>query len=82
MTCDYIEPLADLAGGGRRVIVYDQLGCGRSSRPDDASLWTLDLFVEQVDAVRDALGLDRIHLFGSSWGGELRRLTVTSSGRG
>lgn len=68
---DCIEPLGELAEQGRRVIFYDQLGCGRSDRPHDPSLWTVDLFLEELAAVRDALSLDRIHLFGLSWGGML-----------
>jgi len=39
---DYIENLADLASDTRRVILYDQLGCGRSDKPDDTSLWRVD----------------------------------------
>jgi proline-specific peptidase len=70
-THDYLEPLEGMARTGRRTIFYDQLGCGRSDLPDDPSLWTVELFVDEVGAVRDALGLDRIHLFGSSWGGML-----------
>ena len=53
------------------MIFYDQLGCGRSDRPDDPSLWTVERFVEELAQVRAALGLDRLHLFGSSWGGML-----------
>ena len=70
MSHDYIASLGDLADE-RRVIFYDQLGCGRSDRPDDASLWTLDRSVAEVAAVREALGLERMHLFGNSWGGWL-----------
>jgi proline iminopeptidase len=66
----YLEPLEALADR-RQVIFYDQLGCGRSDRPEDPSLWTVDRFVEEVARVRSALGLDRLHLFGSSWGGML-----------
>ena len=69
-THNYLEPLEAL-GDRRQVILYDQLGCGRSDQPDDTSLWTVDRFVEEVAAVRAALGLDRMHLFGSSWGGML-----------
>ena len=69
-THNYLEPLEAL-GDRRQVILYDQLGCGRSDAPDDTSLWTVDRFVEEVAAVRSALGLDRMHLFGSSWGGML-----------
>jgi pimeloyl-ACP methyl ester carboxylesterase len=36
---DYLEDLARLADGGRPVVFYDQLGCGRSDHPDDPSLW-------------------------------------------
>jgi proline-specific peptidase len=68
---DYLEPLEAVAGTGRRAIFYDQLGCGRSDQPSDPSMWTVELFVDEVGAVRDALGLDRVHLFGSSWGGML-----------
>jgi len=70
MSHDYIASLGDLADE-RRVIFYDQLGCGRSDRPDDASLWTLDRSVAEVAAVREELGLERMHLFGNSWGGWL-----------
>ena len=66
----YLEPLEALAEH-RRVIFYDQLGCGRSDRPDDLSLWTVDRFVEELAQVREALRFDRLHLFGSSWGGML-----------
>jgi proline-specific peptidase len=69
---DYLESLDAMADTGRRVIYYDQLGCGRSaigeSRPD---LWTIALYVEEIDVVRRALGLERIHLLGQSWGGML-----------
>ena len=90
MPHDYLEPLADLAAS-RPVIFYDQLGCGRSDRPADDSLWTADRFVEELAVVRAALGLGRLHLFGNSWGGwlalqytldrrpQLESLTLSSS---
>lgn len=68
---DYLESLAAMAEGGRRVIFYDQLGCGNSDQPDDPSLWNVQLYVEEIDVVRRALGLDRMHLLGQSWGGML-----------
>lgn len=67
----YIEPVGALAATGRRVIFYDQIGCGNSWIEKPADFWTVDLFVRELQAVRDALGLDRVHLFGSSWGGML-----------
>jgi proline-specific peptidase len=60
-----------LASETRLVILYDQLGCGRSDQPDDTSLWRVERFVEEVGIVRRALGLERIHLLGQSWGGML-----------
>jgi len=67
---DYLEPLADLAAD-RPVVFYDQLGCGRSDKPDNPALWTVDRFVAEVEAVRRALNLNQFHLYGHSWGGWL-----------
>ena len=67
---DYLQPLQDLADE-RPVIFYDQLGCGRSDKPDERGRWKIGRFVAEVDIVRKALGLDRIHLLGQSWGGWL-----------
>ncbi len=67
----YFQPLEQLAEEGRRLVVYDQLGCGNSDRPDDPDLWTVELFVDELRTVREALGLDRIHLLGTSWGSML-----------
>jgi L-proline amide hydrolase len=69
-THDYLESLEAIAETGRRAIFYDQLGCGKSDRADE-SLWTVETYVEEVGAVRDELALDRVHVFGHSWGGML-----------
>jgi proline iminopeptidase len=52
---------------------YDQLGSFRSDQPDDPSLWDLDRFVDEVEQVRRALGLNagNFVLLGQSWGGLL-----------
>src|SRR5262249_46200424 len=52
---------------------YDQLGSAFSDQPDDASLWDLPRFVEEVEQVRTALKLDagNFYLLGQSWGGML-----------
>ncbi|MBC7814572.1 MAG: proline iminopeptidase-family hydrolase, partial [Burkholderiales bacterium] len=68
---DYIEPLQAMAATGRRVILYDQLGCGNSNTPPNPSMWTPELYVEEINVVRQALGLDHLHLLGQSWGGML-----------
>lgn len=62
-----------LPEAGFEIYFYDQLGSGHSDRPDDPDLWELDRFVDEVEQVRQALGLGRSNLvlFGQSWGGIL-----------
>ena len=79
-THHYFAPLEALAGE-RPVVVYDQIGCGRSDRPQDLE-WSVDVFREEVDAVRSQLGLDRIHLLGTSWGGMLALEHVLAGAEG
>lgn len=71
MTHRYLQRLSSLGGDDLTVVLYDQLGSGRSDRPDDPSLWTMERFVAEVEAVRAGLDLGRIHLLGQSWGGWL-----------
>ena len=72
LPCDYLrDSHAVLADHGFRVIAFDQLGTGRSDQPCDPALWTIERYVEEVEAVRDALGLGAVHLLGHSWGGWL-----------
>lgn len=79
-THNYFAPLERLAGE-RPVVVYDQLGCGSSDRPDNVE-WNLQLFRDEVAAVRAQLGLERIHLLGTSWGGMLALEHVLSGAKG
>jgi pimeloyl-ACP methyl ester carboxylesterase len=55
----------------RLVVEYDQIDTGRSQRLGDSSAYTVDRHVEELDAVRRALGLERVHIVGMSWGGML-----------
>jgi proline-specific peptidase len=66
----YLLTLTDLADE-RPVIFYDQLDSGNSDRPGDPANWTVERFVDEVDHVRNALGLDRLVVLGSSWGGSV-----------
>ena len=52
---------------------YDQLGSYFSDQPEEPELWELPRFVEEVEQVRQALGLsqDNFYLYGQSWGGIL-----------
>lgn len=58
---------------GIEYYYYDQLGSYYSDQPSDSSLWTIDRFVDEVEQVRQALGLDKdnFFLYGQSWGGIL-----------
>ncbi|MDA0378399.1 MAG: proline iminopeptidase-family hydrolase [Bacteroidetes bacterium] len=55
----------------RPVIRYDQLETGRSDRPGLREQWNIAHSVVEIDAIRDALGLDELHLMGWSWGGSV-----------
>ena len=71
---NYFEVLDQVAEkSGRQVIMYDQLGCGNSSIPDDQAetAYTAQTWVKELENVREQLGLDQIHLLGQSWGGML-----------
>ena len=75
-THDYLLSLEDLAQFGYRVVMIDQLGCGKSDRPRGTSLYTIPHNVEEVEAVRAALRLGKVHLMGSSYGGALAIATA------
>ena len=73
-THDYLEPLLALADSGRRVILYDQVGNGRSEHLRDAppEFWTVELFKRELICLLETLGIeDRYLLLGQSWGGML-----------
>jgi proline iminopeptidase len=73
-THEYLEACDSyLPGAGIEYYYYDQLGSGNSDQPDEPSLWDLDRFVDEVEQVRQALGLGRddFVLYGQSWGGLL-----------
>jgi proline iminopeptidase len=68
----YLECFEDyLPQAGIGYWYYDQLGCGFSDQPRDAHLWTLERFTAEVEEVRTSLGLEKLVLFGHSWGGML-----------
>lgn len=72
LPCDYLrDSHAILTESGFDVVSYDQLGTGRSDKPEDKSLWTIERYAQEVEAVRAALGLEKMHLLGHSWGGWL-----------
>lgn len=60
-------------GAGVEYYYYDQLGSAYSDQPRDTDLWNIPRFVDEVEQVRQALGLgkDNFYLLGHSWGGIL-----------
>jgi pimeloyl-ACP methyl ester carboxylesterase len=73
-THEYFEAFDSyLPAAGVEYYYYDQLGSLYSDQPDEPDLWELDRFVDEVEQVRRALGLDRdsFFLLGHSWGGIL-----------
>ena len=73
-THEYFECFENfLPAEGIEFIYYDQIGCGNSDNPNDESMWDLARYVEEVEQVRIALGLDEtnFYLLGHSWGGIL-----------
>ena len=69
LPCDYLRDSHSwLADKGYRVVSFDQLGTGKSDRPDDEALWTIERYVEETETVRTALGLGPVHYLGQSWG--------------
>lgn len=64
---NYLKPLEELSDA-RPVVFYDQLGCGRSDRPDSSNLWEIGRFRDELHQLRTTLGLDKVHVFGHSWG--------------
>ena len=67
----YLLPLAKLANDNFRVVLYDQLGVGSSEKPEDLTLFNIERGADEVEGVRKELGLGRINLLGSSYGGAL-----------
>ncbi|MCV2484718.1 proline iminopeptidase-family hydrolase [Flavobacterium sp. SH_e] len=73
-THEYFECMESfLPQEGIEFIYYDQLGTGNSDNPNDPAFWDLNRYVEEVEQVRQALGLDQsnFYLLGHSWGGIL-----------
>ncbi|GJG43345.1 proline iminopeptidase [Prevotella lacticifex] len=71
-THNYFEVLDDLAVTTRRQIIsYDQIGCGESYVDGHPELWTLTTWLDELEALRSHLHLNRVNLLGQSWGGML-----------
>jgi proline iminopeptidase len=73
-THEYFEAFDSyFPGASIEYFYYDQLGSAYSDQPDEPSLWEIPRFVEEVEQVRKALGLNNknFYVLGHSWGGIL-----------
>lgn len=68
---DYFLPYLLPLARHNRLIFIDERGSGRSQKLEDPSGYTIENMVEDVEAVRQALGLGKINLLGHSYGGAL-----------
>lgn len=66
---DYMLSLEQLAGSQLAVVTYDQRGTGRSSKPSEG--YSMAKYIADLEAVRQTLGTESVHLLGHSWGGVL-----------
>jgi proline iminopeptidase len=67
---EFFLPFSEKLAEDHTVILYDQAGCGMSGAVED-DRYSIQDEVENLEALRQALGLDTLHLFGESWGSML-----------
>ncbi|MDY3118936.1 MAG: proline iminopeptidase-family hydrolase [Peptoniphilus sp.] len=71
-THNYFEGFDKLAEAiDRPIVMYDQIGCGESATPGHTELYNAEVWMDELQALREHLGLDQVHLLGQSWGGML-----------
>ena len=72
LTSNYMWDMERLAGPDCAVVTYDQRGVGESSQPadpDSTASYTLANYAADVEAIRRAIGAERLHVMGHSFGG-------------
>ena len=84
---EYLLKLEDLwTGYGIPVILYDQLGCGKSTalpeKDGDESFWTEELFRNELASLAEYLQLKEYDFIGHSWGGMLGANYAATQPRG
>ena len=74
----YLQPYLAPLGDELEIVFYDQRLSGRSDGVVDNASVRLDTFVDDIEALRQALGLERVHLIAHSWGGLLAMKYATA----
>lgn len=72
MSHDYLAPqLVELLADRYKLLFYDQRASGRSTGVSDTTRLTMTQFVQDLEALRRALDLERLNVLGHSFGGLL-----------
>jgi 3-oxoadipate enol-lactonase len=71
---DPVTPI--VAGAGFKVVDYDQRGYGASDKP--IQHYDTEVFADDLAGLMDALGIDRAHVHGTSFGG---MVAITFAGK-
>ncbi|MGY3715886.1 alpha/beta fold hydrolase [Sutcliffiella cohnii] len=69
----YVKPLA----AKYKLVLYDQRGCGKSD-PIQDNQYSMEGEVRTLELLREELNLEKINLFGESWGSMLALLYATT----
>lgn len=73
---DYLGPVAALLAPRHCVIIFDQRGVGASVVRTDG--YTIAAYLSDLEAIRTSCGVEKLHLFGHSWGGLLGQLSAAT----
>jgi haloalkane dehalogenase len=65
---DFIDPLVD---AGHRAIAIDHLGFGRSDKPDQPELYTIESHCRRAEALLESLDLSEATVVPQDWGGPI-----------
>lgn len=71
LTQDYLLPQMYELAKNHLVIFYDQRGCGKSTVGISSNTITIETFVSDIEAIRQAFNLETLSILGHSWGGFL-----------
>lgn len=71
LTQDYLLPHMERLAKNNRIVLYDQRALGKSTGEPASEQINLKTYIEDLDAVRVSLGVDKVSLLGHSWGGFL-----------
>ena len=69
LTQDYLLPHMAKLGQNNLVIFYDQRGCGQSLAEINPETISIETYVKDLEAIRQAFNFDKISILGHSWGG-------------